>query len=220
MFGKCLFTIDRSQPQLLLSAHSFCGGHVMNKLAEFTSHPSESRTMIVWKARKNCSYFHHGDIQRGCRRPSLPYNCCGRRASSARHSSLCLSPPSLMPPRLRVDSASLWQLLITGWPGPAALCMTASRPAQVTRQSERKRGRNRERWRERWLGSAENDRGREKERKEETESGRKNRGGKWGREWWKRQRERQRRIAEGTNGRREREEEWEGGMLGETGTVD
>lgn len=75
----------------------------------------------------------------GCKKPRSRCNCCGHSASSAPHSSPSPPPPSnppfLMPPRLRVDSASLWQLLITGWPGPAALCMTASRPAQVT-QSE------------------------------------------------------------------------------------
>lgn len=75
-------------------------------------------------------------------------NCCGHRTRSDPHSSPSSPPPPppfLMPPRLRVDSASLshWQLLITGWPGPAALCMTASRPAQVT-QSERERERGRE----------------------------------------------------------------------------
>lgn len=54
----------------------------------------------------------------------------------------------------------LWQLLITGWPGPAALCMTASRPTQVT-QREGELGRVGEKGG--WAGQRERNRERESE---------------------------------------------------------
>ena len=89
-------------------------------------------------------------------------------------------PPCLMPPRLRVDSASLWQLLITGWPGPAALCMTASRPAQVT-QSEGETERDGEKGG--WAGQ------RKTEEQEEEEERRRREKGRGDRKRQKRQRE-------------------------------
>lgn len=74
---------------------------------------------------------------------------------------------------------SLWQLLITGWPGPAALCMTASRPAQVTqREGETERVGERGGWAGQWKTEEQEEEEEEIERDRKGERGR-SRGDEW-----------------------------------------
>lgn len=175
MSGTCLSNFNALQPQLLFSPHSFLP--LYEQTTKNHSSPSlESWDDIHLRGSETVPILIT-QIFWGCRRPSLTTIVMDTELAQpiTPPPPLPLSlPPFLMPPRLRVDSASLWQLLITGWPGPAALCMTASRPAQVT-QREGETERDGEKG---GLAGQRKTEGGGGRKKEEIESGIKDRGGR------------------------------------------
>lgn len=151
MLATCLCNFDTLQTQLYSSLPT---GHWRTNNQK--SQQSLCGKQWWYPAEWLRNYFNHTDILR-LQKSLATIVMDTELAQPVTPPPLLLSlPPFLMPPRLRVDSASLWQLLITGWPGPAVLCMTASRPAQVTqrgmerkvawqdRERQRSRGRRRE----------------------------------------------------------------------------